>query len=155
MWQRVQTIFLTLVITSCIVFLFFPIWVTGEEASGTSQQLFPLHYSVLAGGLKTTHYYPYAITAILVIAAATLAALSLRSYGNRMTQLKMGALNSVFLAGAMLAAVIFAKQMLERFGGQISYLSLGLMMVAVLTNFLANRFIRRDEKIVRDSNRLR
>jgi hypothetical protein len=155
MWQRVQTVFLTLVIVSCIVFLFFPIWVSGEAASGTSQQLFPLHYSVLTGGLKSTHYYPYAITAILVIAAATLAALSIRSHGNRMTQLKMGALNSVFLAGAMLAAVIFAKQMLERFGGRISYLSLGLMMAAVLMNFLANRFIRRDEKIVRDSNRLR
>ncbi len=155
MWQRIQTVFLSLVVLCCLLFLFLPIWTGGDVSTSTVQQLFPLHYTVTTDEVRTTQYYPYAITAVLAVASATLAVISIRAFGNRMAQLKMGALNSVLLAGTMLASVFFAKQMLEQYRGHLSYFSLGLLMASVLLNFLANRFIRRDEKIVRNADRLR
>jgi hypothetical protein len=69
--------------------------------------------------------------------------------------MKLGALNSLLLAGTILSAFIFSNQLTKEFhGGQLG-LGLWLPGIAVLCNLLANRFIRRDEKLVRDSNRLR
>jgi hypothetical protein len=69
--------------------------------------------------------------------------------------MKLGALNSLFLAGIIVCAYIFSNQLAKTFQGGQYGLGLWLPGVAVLCNLLANRFIRRDEKIVRDSNRLR
>ena len=155
MWQRIQSVFLVIAILSLIATLFFPIWV--HEAIGQSHKLFPLHYSITgqSGEMITTEYYPYCITAILAIAAITIAILEIGKYRDRVLQMKLGALNSLFLAGTIAAAFIFSNQLADEFqGGQLG-LGLWLPGIAVLCNLLANRFIRRDEKLVRDSSRLR
>jgi hypothetical protein len=156
MWQRIQSVFLVIAILSLIATLFFPIWV--HETIGQSHKLFPLHYSITgqSGEMITTDYYPYCITAILAIAAITLAIIEMGKYRHRVLQMKLGALNSLFLAGTIAAAFIFSNQLAKEFdgGGQFG-LGLWLPGVAVLCNLLANRFIRRDERLVRDSNRLR
>jgi hypothetical protein len=72
-----------------------------------------------------------------------------------MLQMKMGALNSFFIAGTIACAFIFSNQLMKVHGGGIYGFGLWLPGIAVICNFLANRFIRRDEKLVRDSNRLR
>lgn len=102
-----------------------------------------------------TDYMPYCLTAILAIAAITLAIISIGKYRDRLLQMKLGALNSLFLAGTIAAAFIFSNNLAEEFHGGRFGLGLWLPGVAVLCNLLANRFIRRDEKLVRDSNRLR
>ena len=71
-----------------------------------------------------------------------------------MLQVKLGALNSLFMVGIIAAAVLFSNSFVKTFGGMYGF-GLWLPGVAVLSNMLANFFIRRDEKIVRDSNRLR
>ncbi|NJN43253.1 MAG: DUF4293 domain-containing protein, partial [Flammeovirgaceae bacterium] len=50
--------------------------------------------------------YPFAITALLAIAAATLAIIEIRRFDNRMLQIKLGTLNSLFMAGTLVAMVI-------------------------------------------------
>jgi len=70
MWQRKQTIFLALTGGLMIVMIFFPAWVA--EVEGVQRALYPLHYSVTESGVKTVTYFPYAISAILAAAAATL-----------------------------------------------------------------------------------
>jgi hypothetical protein len=67
----------------------------------------------------------------------------------------MGALNSLFMAGTIASAVIFSNQLMKTYSGGVYGLGLWLPGIAVVCNLLANRFIRRDEKLVRDSNRLR
>jgi hypothetical protein len=96
------------------------------------------------------------LTAILAIASATLAIIAITKYKNRFAQMKIGALNSLFMAGTIGSAVYFASQLIKSLetGGEYG-LGLWLPGVAVLCNLLANRFIRRDEKLVRDSERLR
>jgi glucan phosphoethanolaminetransferase (alkaline phosphatase superfamily) len=154
MWQRIQTVFLVLAIISLIISIFIPIWVL-EESSGKSHELYALHYSVTEDGVKTTHYFPYSLTAILLLAAATIAFTEIRKFKDRFLQIKLGTLNSVFLALALGSAVYFFSQMTKTYPGGHYGLGLYLPAVAVLCNWVAIRFIRRDEKIVRDSDRLR
>jgi hypothetical protein len=163
MWQRIQTVFLATVILCLIATIFFPIWVHKDASSGEWHKLYPLQLTTQndfesqagAGAKKTIVYFPYAITAILAIASATIAFIEIRKFKDRMLQMKMGALNSLFMAGTITSAVIFSNQLMKTYSGGIYGFGLWLPGIAVICNLLANRFIRRDEKLVRDSNRLR
>jgi len=155
MWQRIQTVFLVLAIISLIAAILFPIW--SHETIGQTHKLFALHYSIIgqSGEMITTQYMPYSLTAIAAIASITISIIEIGKYKDRMLQMKLGALNSLLLAGTVASAFIFSNQLAKEFqGGQLG-LGLWLPGVAVICNLLANRFIRRDEKLVRDSNRLR
>lgn len=154
MWQRIQTLFLTIAILSLVATIFLPIWMH-EEASGKSHALYAFHYSTMEKGIKTTTYFPYSITAILAIAAATLAFIEIGKFKDRLLQMKLGALNSLFMAGTIASAVLFANQMFKTFQGGHYGWGLWIPGIAVISNLVANRFIRRDEKLVRDSERLR
>ncbi|HEY0652349.1 MAG TPA: DUF4293 domain-containing protein [Chryseosolibacter sp.] len=154
MWQRIQTVFLVIAILSLAVTIFLPIW-TYQNSAGQAHQLYPLHYTIKEGETATTQYFPYAITAMLAIAAITIAFIEIQKFKNRLLQMKLGALNSLFMAGTIASAVIFSNQLTKSLQGGQYGLGLWLPGIAVVCNLLANRFIRRDEKLVRDSDRLR
>ncbi|MBX2895166.1 MAG: DUF4293 domain-containing protein [Cyclobacteriaceae bacterium] len=155
MWQRIQTVFLGLVVASMVVSLFLPLLKVVEGAKEI--QLFPLHFSTIEAGQRTTAYFPYSLTAILMIAAATIAVIEIRRFDNRITQIKLGTLNSLILAAALGSAVYFFTQISNEYGAGSAHLPpvLWIMFIGVACNWLAVRFIRRDEKLVRDSDRLR
>jgi hypothetical protein len=157
MWQRIQTLFLISVIGCLTASIFLPIW-AAQESDSRSHVLYALHYSVkeksATGTIQLPEYMPYSLTGFLIVAAITIAVIEIGKYNNRMLQLKLGALNALFIAGAMASAVYFAYQFQGQFGGTFG-LGLWLPFGAVISNFLANQFIRRDERIVRDSDRLR
>src|SRR5687768_17439593 len=155
MWQRIQTVFLVIAIISLIAAILFPIWM--HQAIGQTHKLFALHYSIggQSGEMITRQYFPYCTTAILAIASITLSIIEIGKYKDRVLQMKLGALNSLFLAGVILSAFLFSNQLSKDFQGGQFGLGLWLPGIAVICNLLANRFIRRDEKLVRDSNRLR
>lgn len=159
MWQRIQTVFLVIAIISLVASILFPIWVYQDTMNAIDQthKLFAFHYSITkqGSGMITTEYFPYSVTAILAIAAITISIMEIRKYKDRVLQMKLGALNSLFLAGTIASAFIFSNQLSKTFGGGQFGLGLWLPGIAVVCNLLANRFIRRDEKLVRDSNRLR
>lgn len=155
MWQRIQTVFLVISIMSLIAAILFPVWV--NTAVGQSHKLYALHYSITgqSGEMISTDYFPYCLTALLAAASITLSVIEIGKYKDRMLQMKLGALNSLFLAGTILSAFYFSNQLAKEFNGGEFGLGLWLPGISVLCNLLANRFIRRDEKLVRDSNRLR
>ena len=154
MWQRIQTVFLVIAIMCLVVSIFFPVW-SFSDPLGQTHKLFPLHYTVIQNAERNTVYFPYSLTAMLAIASATLAIIEIGKYRNRVLQMKLGALNSLFMAGTIASAVIFSNQLVRTYEGGNYGLALWLPGVAVLCNLLANRFIRRDERIVRESDRLR
>lgn len=155
MWQRIQTVFLAIVVLSMVATIFFPIWIYQADTAN-AHVLYALHYTVKENGVANTQYFPYSITAILAIAAATLAITSIGKYKNRLLQRKLGAMNSLFMAGTVASAVYFAIQLIKVHPTPGQYgIAMYLPVVAVIANFLANRFISRDEKLVRDSDRLR
>ena len=155
MWQRIQTVFLVLAIISLVAAILFPIW--AHEAIGQTHKLFALHYSITgqSGEMISTDYIPYCTTAILAVAAITISIIEIGKFRNRVLQMKLGALNSLFLAGTIASAFIFSNELATEFQGGRLGLGLWLPGIAVLCNLLANFFIRRDERLVRDSNRLR
>lgn len=153
MWQRIQTLFLVLVVVSMVLSMFLPIW---NITDGTKEmQLYPLHFTTIENGERVTAYFPYCITAILMTAAATLAILEIRRFDNRITQIKIGTLNSLILAGVMICVVVFYNNVTKEYGYGRYGLSLWIPFIGVASNWLAMRFIRKDEKLVRDSDRIR
>lgn len=152
MWQRIQTVFLAIAILSLIGSVFLPIW--GFQENEKNHQLYALHYLVNDNGDQSREYIPYALTGILFIAAITVAFIEMGKYKDRLLQIKLGALNSLILVGGYGLAVYFGSDFIKNLGGTYG-LGIWLPAVAVFCNWLALRFIRRDEKVVRDSNRLR
>lgn len=156
MWQRLQTLFLALVMITMIIGIFIPIWRWEDGASGSSHTLFALHYQVTEDGTRSSAYFPFSITGILMVASATVAAMQIRRYDNRIAQIKMGAFNTLVLLGVMICAVVFSNRLTNQVGfngsNNVAY---WVIFAGVAFNWLALRFIRRDEKLVRDSERLR
>lgn len=155
MWQRIQTVFLAIVAMCMAVCLFIPIGIFNDSATGNVHQLYPIHYSIVSDGQKTISYFPYAITAILMAASATLAIISITKFENRITQVKIGTLNSLILACVMVCIVIFFKPLASKYPEGEMGVSLWIAFAAAACNWVALRFIRRDEKLVRDSDRIR
>lgn len=154
MWQRKQTIFLAIAAASLILMIFFPVWQGKTESSTVT--LYPLYLKSVQGEVRTDVYFPYSIIAILAIAAATLSIFEIGKFENRLLQIKIGTLNSLFMAGSMGTAAYLMIQVIK--ANQIEGtrgLALFLPGVAMISNVIANRFIRKDEKLVRDSERLR
>ena len=151
MWQRIQTVFLVIAILVLLVSLVLPIW--SVTINGETRVLTPFYY--LNNGVY--QYNPYSLTAILAIAAATIAAIEITKFKNRLVQIKMGALNSLFLVGVLGLSLYFSNSLMKDLGETKGQYGLGMWLpfAAVVCNLLANRFIRRDEKLVRDSERLR
>lgn len=159
MWQRVQTVFLAVAVIALLASLVFPIWTIDVNGDTTVLTSFYLAKAIKAQSMEGAEYsyMPYSVTAMLCVAAITLAIMGIVKYKNRMTQMKIGALNSFFLVGVVLASFWFSNGLIKNMNAGSGAYGLGMWLpgVAVLCNLLANRFIRRDEKLVRDSNRLR
>lgn len=154
MWQRKQTIFLAIAIACLVGMIFFPVWQAKTET--TTMTLYPLYYGVKQGTALTVVYFPYSLIAIFGIAAATLAAFEIGKFENRMLQIKIGALNSLFIAGCMGSAAYLSVQVMKEAHVAGNYgISLFFPAVALVCNAIANRFIRKDENLVRDADRLR
>jgi hypothetical protein len=134
--------------------ILFPIWFTVDN--GVEKMLFALHYTIKTDGVRNTSYFPYVLTAIFAAASVTVAILEIGKFENRLLQLKLGAFNSVLMMGAIGSAVYFAINLIKanHVGGKYDW-GLYLPAAAIISNLIANRFIRRDEKLVRDSDRIR
>ena len=167
MLQRVQTIFLLLVAISMILMLFFPIWekTAREQDQGgrltlnAFQQKFEQANTDDNGeSVGQEEKKPTFYIAILAIFAAIIATISIFKYDNRLTQIKLGALNALLIAGVMgtsLYVTMNSEKIMDP-GVQGSY-KIGFFMpvAALIFNLMANRFIRRDEKLVKSVDRLR
>jgi hypothetical protein len=154
MWQRKQTVFLAMAIAALVAMIFFPVWEARNET--TRMTLYPLYYGVKEGDVFTVAYFPYCIIAVLAIAAATLAVIEIGIFENRLLQMKIGLLNSLLIAGCMGSAAYLAVKLIQANHSEGHYgVSLFFPAVALVCNAIANRFIRRDENLVKDSDRIR
>jgi hypothetical protein len=157
MLQRIQTVFMIIAAVAMLVFLFVPIWTkvnadTQEQATLTA---FNLIYQKGSISNATPTFY----LAVMAIFSILISVFSILQFKNRVRQMLLVALNSL-IAGATLVTVVYLTQ--KEFNGLFApakqgNFGIGLYVVfaALLANWLANRFIRRDEKAVKDSDRMR
>ena len=161
MIQRIQTIFLFLYIAALISTFFFPVWQKISFNDQTNE------VDVIVTGHVSSVIYDKAGEAIIydnfwvggfIIISCIVAAMSIFSFKNRLTQIKLGTLNSLFTSLLVIYYLyeIFYNIDYVDIKDKISFLiSFYLIFLAIFFNFLANRFIRKDELLVRESERIR
>ena len=161
MIQRIQTLFLILYIGALVSTFFFPVWQKislNDETNSIEIIVTGYISSVDFNNGDTSVLYDNFIISGLVIISCIMAAFSIFSYKNRLNQIKLGALNS-FLTSVLIIYFlydIFYNEQYININDKISFLiSFYLIFLAIFFNFLANRFIRKDELLVRESERIR
>lgn len=92
----------------------------------------------------------------LAFLASIVAFISIFSFKNRLTQMKLGALNALIMAATLGISFYTIYQNEPLIDGQGSITTgFYLPAAAMMLNILANRFIRKDEKLVKSVDRLR
>ena len=157
MIQRIQSVFLLLLALAMLSVLALPLW---HKIDGlTHQELTLTAFGFQAKGLEvpaTTG--PVWVIGLLAAGAAAVAAFEIFQFRNRTRQLLLGTLNLLLITATLGATFYFSnkgEQMLNlKLEGQ-AQIAFYLPTLALLLNLLANRFIRRDEQLVRSADRLR
>jgi len=158
MIQRIQSVFLLLLALSMLSLLALPLWHKVDGLTHQELSLTAFNYHVANMPAPATSA-PVWVIGVLALAVAAVAVYEIFQFRNRFLQLKLGMLNLLLLVATFGAAFYFSNQgellLNPKLEGQFQpafYLpTLGLML-----NLLANRFIRRDEQLVRNSyDRLR
>lgn len=163
MIQRIQSVLLLFSAICMIAMLFVTIWKKSDVDKNeriTITAMAQMHdkVDIETGEVnvvsESVNYY----VAILAVLAAGVAFYSISRYDNRLLQMKLGALNSLLMGGTLGAAVYLAIQAEKVIrpdirGDYVEGFYLGV--AALLLNAMANRFIRRDERLVRSADRIR
>ncbi|PSR57255.1 DUF4293 domain-containing protein [Adhaeribacter arboris] len=163
MIQRIQSVFLFLIAVALICLLFLPIWsktdANGQEYVLNAFSLAAANTVNVTGTTTATVSKSTIVIAILAILAALVALYEIFQYKNRLTQMKLGFLNTLLLAGLMGSCfyyVSYVGEEIVKTPGRGEYQAgFYLPLLALALNALANRFIRRDEQLVRSVDRLR
>ena len=158
MIQRIQTIFLAIVAICMGVVSTSPIWTKISINTSESLKLNALSLNYSKNGTLLENTPTYLILGFAIL-AGLVALYSLVSFKNRKMQMLLGAVNSMIIAISMgfIFYYIF-KVGAEKFDPaeqgnyEIGFYAGG---VALLANMISNRFIRRDENLVRSADRMR
>lgn len=160
MLQRIQTVFLLLAGLVMITFLFVPIWEKDNASTGETYTMTAFYYEHLNSNSEPAEMEmtPYMYIGIGAVICAILAFLEISYYKKRMTQMKIGTLNALLMGIVMVITAWFASEKNTNVLPEIQNgYAIGIFLpgVALIFNAMANRFIRRDERLVRSVDRLR
>ena len=156
MIQRIQSVFLLLLALAMGSVLALPLWHKLDPQSG--QELTLTAFNLTFTGANPHPAQSTWPIAALALASAAVAVLEIFQFRNRLTQLKLGSLNLLLIASTIGAAFYYhslAERLLNvKLEGEF-LAGFYLPTMALLLNLMANRFIRRDEQLVRSADRLR
>lgn len=169
MIQRIQTIFLFITAVLLVVLLFVPIWKNQEMNGGTLSgklllDAFKLKFDAIpnnSDSVITKMFIPeknVIYIAVLALSAALSSLFSITKFKNRILQLKLGMLTSLLtsaLLGAIFLAIKQGNDLLNTSNKGEYLIGFFLPIGALIFNMLANRFIKKDENLVRSVDRLR
>ena len=160
MIQRIQTLFLAVIAVAMGVVLSTTIWqklgVNGESARLTALYLTHTRTENNALSSFSTSSFYIAVLAVLIIGVSVF---TIVKYRNRVLQMGLCAVNALLLTGLMgsvLYQTLYKGKDFFNPADQGEFTTgFYAIVVALICNMFANRFIRRDEKLVQESNRLR
>jgi hypothetical protein len=139
-------------------FIFITTW-EKSSTDGTQQIQLNAQSLIISGQGQAQATTTTIYLSVLALAAVAVAIGSIFSYQNRMKQIKLNFLNTVLIISVMGTCVylIFFRAMpLFEAENQGAFgTGFYLVPVSLLLNSLANRFILKDEKLVRSADRLR
>ena len=159
MIQRIQSIFLALVAVCMIMVVALPIWDKTDTQNMQNMHLnaFSLTYTqgnkIVEANSATAIYI-----AILAIVVFAISVFSIFSFKNRILQMKLGMANSMTMLVLMVVNVLTIYKAEKIFNetqkGDFSF-GFWAIVAGILFNIAANFFIRKDQKLVESSNRMR
>lgn len=152
MLQRVQSLYLVLSFAMVCASFFIPF---GSFTDGTS------FYIMRSYGIKADGHYlqepsSYMIYLALSVAMA-ITAIALGSYNNRILQIRLIRLSFLAFAISFGLLIFYLNGAQAKFPGLpfTPGLSIALIFVALIFNWLAARSIKKDEELVRSTDRIR
>ena len=156
MIQRIQSVFLLLLALAMLSILALPLW---HKIDGlTNQELTLMAFGFEAKGLLQPAAGPVWLIGMLAAASAAVAAFEIFQFRSRAKQLLLGSINLLLIVATLGAMFYFSNKgeaaLNLKLEGQFQA-GFYLPTLALLLNLLANRFIRRDEQLVRSADRLR
>lgn len=167
MLQRIQSIFMFFAALSMITMLFFPLWeksdseVDAIEREYAIMDTFTLRYerhNTETNEIQLLGTQNTMLISIGAVLAAAVMFFSISRFKNRLTQVKLNALFSLLVAGVLGGTYFYITKANALFDPSVQgtiLIGFYLPIVAMFNNFLANRFIRKDEKLVRSADRIR
>ncbi len=159
MIQRIQTIFLFLVAVSMLLVTYFPIWTQVNADQSQSMTLSAWYLTHLEVGaddpISTTNTF---YIGILAIAAAFIALYSLSQFKKRTKQMFLNMINSLVMVVTLGIIVYLTYSANTEFNPQASgafMVGFYAIILAMVFNIVANRFIRKDEMLIKSVDRIR
>ena len=156
MIQRIQSVFLLLLALAMLSLLALPLWHKADPLTG--QELTLTAFGYVSKGVNLPAPGPVWLIGSLAAASAALAVFEIFQFRHRLRQLLLGTVNLLLITATLGAEYLFyskGEQLLNiKLEGQI-LVAFYLPTLALVLNLLANRFIRRDEQLVRSADRLR
>lgn len=166
MIQRIQSVFLFLLAAAMVAMLFLPLWSKANPATGETLVLsaWNIKSVILSAegdvtGAGAMGQRGTIAIGLLAIFAAVIAVYEIFQFKNRLTQMKLGLLNTLVLAALAGTTVYYAlyvgSAMVPVNNNGTYEAGFYMPLLALFVNALANRFIRKDENLVRSVDRLR
>lgn len=157
MIQRIQSVFLGLIAILMTLFLFLPIWKKIDTQAGEHVLINAFGTSHMKGEIMISEKGAVYIF-ILAFFSVIISVISLLNYRNRPRQILLNLINSLLIAISVVASALLIsdaeKILLPAQKGDFQ-VGLFLPVIALVCNMLANRFIRKDENLVRSADRIR
>lgn len=158
MIQRVQTIFLFLVAVAMGITLSMELWQQVAVDSGESFALTALFLEKYNSAgeviLSESKWYIAALASFV----GFLAIISIFQFRNRGRQMMLNMVNSLLMVGLVATIFITTNGINSEIASSASgnyKLGFWVILVAMVCNMLANRFIKKDEALVRSVDRIR
>lgn len=160
MIQRIQTIFLFLLVVAMVLVMLFPVWqqVDPGQVQLMTLTAWSLNTVDIASGEIVNSESKVLVIGILALVSIGLASFSIVSYKNRGKQMMLNMFNSLAMVVNVGLIVWFTHSANAEFNPQANgafVLGFWAIFAALVMNMLANRFIRKDEKLVRSVDRIR
>lgn len=149
MIQRIQSIFLFIVFGISVVDCFMPLATCGQFRMTT------LNVTDLQKGEVFSNIQPYPLF-ILMIGIALLTIVIIFLYKNRFTQIKLCRMNMLLNIIFVILLFFYADAIEQKVSASLQYTIYSVLpLISLVLLFLANRAIKKDNELIKSTDRLR
>lgn len=155
MIQRIQTIYLLLVVLFAVLFLLLPLGYGAID--GVSAGIGLLVGNALTAGMTAVQGWVMRLLILLAILVIALAVFIIFQYRKRPYQIRLGKINILLHIGILVASFFWLDSIEGKAGlAEFTYgPAIFLPLISMFLILMANRAIAKDERLVRAADRIR
>ncbi|HAA16937.1 MAG TPA: hypothetical protein DCE41_36575 [Cytophagales bacterium] len=158
MLQRLQTVFLLVLVISMALIFIAPIWERTDSETGSVGRVSAVAVTITDASGEVTERVPAIWIMVVAGMSVGIGIYSITQFKKRMVQIRLNFFNTLLVLGTVALIYLYglrAEGLISGNGGQPWQWGFYLPFIALVMNSLANRFIYRDEKMVREADRIR